>query len=306
MQVIPNDVFDQAERILEFERAMPRVLPEDRNLPPVPESVQTQRFFDVRREFFEHEHFVNAAQEVSQHDFGDRIGADLLQRNFVLQAKVFNHLNRVGVSNAAGDDAFSPLAGSREERRISQQFLSQLEAFNQFQTHAPGVGRYRHVTRRILLELDLVLRLGHRAVFHHAAAVADAGGRSHDHGQAGLLGEREGIPSHAQPVLWGGGIEDRVIQEAAEMPLVLLVRAGERRWVARRDNDHATLDADIGHGRYGVIGVVQPQVLHAAHGSRPGQARSERNLHGHLFVYGVLEGNVSVFGKACERIADLR
>ena len=135
--------------------------------------------------------------------------------------------------------------------------------------------------------------------------MADTGRRADDDRQTGRFREAERVAGHAQGVLRCCRVEDRAVNEATEMTLVLFIGTGDQRRVSGRDDHHAAVHADVRYAGERIARISQSQVLHAAHGPGAREAGCKGDLHGYLFVDRVLEQNVRFLCDAGKGVAYL-
>ncbi len=266
----------------------------------------TQLVFQERGQLLDDQHAVDSREELFGHAARQRVrGAHGLNGEPVGQPECVDLVEDEGRGRAADEHPFPARAGAGEERRSCEKLLRAGHPLVQLDAHPPGVDGNRVERGRPAVELGWRGRALDRLRAEHATRMRDARRGAQDHRQARLLGEVEREARHRTGLGRGGGLEHREHVHPAEMALVLLVRRDEHARVARRDDDQAGLDTDVGDGAQGIAGVGQPQVLHVAQRAHAHQRGAEGDLQGDLFVDAPLEVDACLFVDPREGVADL-
>ena len=156
-----------------------------------------------------------------------------------------------------------------------------------------GVGG-RHDILGGIFHIGARLRHDALAGLHQALRVGDAGAHLEQDRGVELLAELKG--QHGKfPRLSGiGGLQHRNLGGHGIVAGVLLVLAGVHTRVVGHGDDHAAVDAGVGHGEQRVGSHVQADMLHAAEAAPTGQGRAEGDLHRNLLVGGPLAADLVV------------
>ncbi len=208
-----------------------------------------------------------------------------------LRFKQAQRLARVGIRNAAGNDAEAGLFAYLHMRVELVVFRGREIGCDLGQTLVDlAVTLVRTLGEddplRVALEALGLARLGFRSDVDVGRGMADARGGTHDNGGAVLLGKVVGGGHHGAALLWRCRVEHRHLRERGEAAGVLLGLRGDGARVVGHVEHSAALHAHVVQRHQRVAGNVQAHLLAGVQGSRTGIGRAGKQLQCRLLVRG--------------------
>ena len=135
-----------------------------------------------------------------------------------------------------------------------------------------------------VFHIFLVSNLHPFSGLHHTLGMADPGGHTEKHRNIKFLADLIGFLHKVDAVLAVGRLHHGQLGKFGIIPVVLLVLRGVQIWVVGSDDNKSAVDPQIGSGKHGIGGHIQPHMLHGTQAPLSGDGRTIGRFQSHLFI----------------------